>query len=82
MLTLTHRILLYCPFLDIKKLLSLFRNVQQNWREIEQNLIKEQSDRTRCLFFSKLIQTYAEVLLEKTNLATQYHLIIDWGYCL
>ena len=70
MLTLTHRILLYCPFIDTKKLLSLFRNVQQNWHEIEQNQIKEPSDRIRCLFFSKLIQTYAETLLEKANVVT------------
>ncbi len=35
-LGLTHRVLLYCPFLEVKHLLSLFRNVSANWREIEQ----------------------------------------------
>ena len=34
-LLLTHRMLLYCPFIDLKNLLSLFKNVAANWREIE-----------------------------------------------
>ena len=67
-LVLTHRVLLYCPFLEVKHLISLYRNVITSWREIEQHQIKESTDRVRCVFFSKLIQTYAEALLEKANL--------------
>jgi hypothetical protein len=44
--------------------------------------VKEKTDRVRCIFFSKLIQSYAESLLEKANLITQYALILDCSYCL
>lgn len=67
-LALTHRVLLYCPFLEAKHLVSLFRNVVSSWCDIEMQQIKEPTDRVRCIFFSKLIQSYAEALLEKTNL--------------
>lgn len=81
-LALTHRALLYCPFLEVKHLLSLFRNVSTNWREIETQQIKEPTDRARCLFFSKLIQAYADVLHEKASLVAQFSLIVDSCYCL
>jgi len=81
-LALTHRVFLYCPFLEVKHLLSLYRNVSANWREIEQQQIKEPTDRARCIFFSKLIQAYADVLYEKANLVGQFNLIIDSCYCL
>lgn len=54
-LVLTHKVMLYCPHMEAKPLISLYKKVLETWTDIEQRKICEPSDRTRSAFFSLLI---------------------------
>jgi hypothetical protein len=61
-LAVTHRLYLYCPFLEPKSLRSFYEKISLNWKDIVKNKIRNSSDSFRCEYFGKLICAYAYYL--------------------
>jgi hypothetical protein len=53
--------------------------MQQRWAEIETRKLKDESDRYRCIYFSKLIQQYCEALIQKFSLLEEFSSVFE-GY--
>jgi hypothetical protein len=81
-LAVTHKLYLYCPFLEPKSLRSFYEKVANSWKEILKNKIRNSNDSFRCEYFGKLICSYAFYLDSKCAMAVEYNNYIDGGFSL
>jgi hypothetical protein len=81
-LILTHKSQLYCPFLDLNPLKTLYGSIQKAWSMINDKRIRESKDQFRCEYFARLASMYSEFLGKRTEFMLTYKHFIDSCYCL
>lgn len=81
-LSLTHRLQLYCPHITHKSLQSLYLKINTTWKGILTNKVTNSSDSFRCEFFARLIIQYSEFLQLKSQIMIDYADFLDGSYSL
>ena len=69
-LVLTHRAMLYCPFINPAPFEKLYSKMHNTWKEINEKQIGNSADKWRNPYFTRLVYQYSEILLGKVQLVT------------